>query len=197
FAILILRLVLVCFVVCPQRSPPRSTPFPYTTLFRSHQLSEAAGTLLLYRLWPAISPSRSLRVDVSVQLSARITLSCPYFTFRRSTVFMSDSWRFSAQASSNRDIWLMLSGMRFVSVTLMVRYSAWGSAILFNISQISFITRLLLFVPPGIVNCFLYICPSFVPTATCTVFASLLDNLRRCVTSSTCSSTTTYISLNP
>src|SRR2546422_5471644 len=46
------------------RRPPRSTLFPYTTLFRSHYLSDLAAVVVEYHRRAAVRPERKARIGL-------------------------------------------------------------------------------------------------------------------------------------
>src|SRR2546422_4143046 len=46
------------------RRPPRSTLFPYTTLFRSHYLSDLAAVVVEYQRRAAVRPERKARIGL-------------------------------------------------------------------------------------------------------------------------------------
>src|SRR5437667_6414717 len=64
------------------RRPPRSTLFPYTTLFRSHQPQPCRRAKRSCSTWPR--PSRSIRDRKSTRLnSSHITISYAVFCLKK------------------------------------------------------------------------------------------------------------------
>src|SRR3972149_7865949 len=72
--VLNIKLFLFCFFFLMIRRPPRSTLFPYTTLFRSHRDRDAADRLLRDRRPEAALPARS--EEHTSELQSQSNLVC-------------------------------------------------------------------------------------------------------------------------
>src|SRR5260221_8281970 len=74
------------------RRPPRSTLFPYTTLFRSRHLPSAAQTVVRH----AIENAQQLNLSLDVQLSC-----CAFSMACRTTVWRSEEHTSELQSHSD------------------------------------------------------------------------------------------------
>src|SRR3712207_7921286 len=69
------------------RRPPRSTLFPYTTLFRSHTIVVliAIGGLVNARRYEVRPPTPNVLIDVSPRVGGAVMAACIVETDRKST----------------------------------------------------------------------------------------------------------------